>query len=321
MGTGLGGDSRPEGERRHFLTGEPVQGRGSSPLGLLTAITGLVPVIAVTACAAASDPVDQTSSGQARPDPRIEALVPRSIRGGTVRVGTFPVVAPMEFRAADGRTLVGADIDLVQEIARRLGARIQLIETGFDGLIPGIESGRFDMAVDSITDNRERQRAVDFVDYLREGSAYYFPADSSAVNSASDLCGRTVGVVKGTIYAEQAEAQSARCPKSNPLKTLDFADQPSVNLAMASGRVDVALADEPVAIWAVNRSKARFALSKARYGRAPFGMAFPKRSRLLPAVVAALELSIKDGTYMRILRKWGLQDGAVEKVTVNGEER
>jgi polar amino acid transport system substrate-binding protein len=251
-------------------------------------------------------------------NPQLASKLPQQVKADGIRVGTFPIVAPMTFKADDGHTVVGADIDLVNAVAAKLGTKTSLFEQSFDGLIPGLQADRFSVAVDSITDNAERQKEVDFLDYLREGSSFYFPKGTSPVNSLNGLCGHTVGVVKGTLYETQAEAQAAKCPSGKPLKVSVFIDQPSVNLALSAKRIDVAIADEPVTIWAVAKSEGMFEASSVSYGRAPLGMAFPKGSKILPLAKAALGELIAEGTYLKILKKWGLEGGALPEPAING---
>lgn len=259
---------------------------------------------------------DRSAAGPAA-DPKLAALLPPESRGGEVTVGVYPVIPPMEFKDDRGDRVVGSDIELLDDLAARLGLRTRIAESGFDGLIPGLQSGRFDLAVASMFDTAERRVAVDFLDYLRLGAAFYFRKGAAPVNSLSDTCGRTAGVVKGSVYDVILGAQAKKCPAARPLKVLTFEEQPAVNAALDSGRIEFSAIDEPIAIWAVKQSGGRFSVSERRFGVSNVGMAFANGSRLIPAFKAALDSAMADGTYLRILRKWGLKEVAIPRSRIS----
>ena len=97
-----------------------------------------------------------------------------------------------------------------------------------------------------------------------------------------------------------------------------FNDQNAVNLALSSGRADVAMADSPVAAYQVKQSGGTFKLSGQPYGTAPYGIAIPKGNGMAKPVLAALKHLIANGTYTKILDKWGVQAGAITNPVING---
>ena len=135
-----------------------------------------------------------------------------------------------------------------------------------------------------------------------------------------DLCGEKVAVQKGTTQADDATAQNKKCrADGEPAVTLlMLPDQPAANLALSSGRATVSMADSPVAAYQVKQSKGRFKLSGESYGTAPYGVAIPKDSGLQEAVLAGMEELMENGTYMEVLEKWGVQDGAIDDPQING---
>ena len=95
-------------------------------------------------------------------------------------------------------------------------------------------------------------------------------------------------------------------------------DQPAANLALSSGRADVAMIDSPIAAYQVENSEGRFKLVGEPYGTAPYGIAVPKESGLAEPLLDAVEAVMRDGTYDEVLRKWGVEVGAIDDPAING---
>jgi polar amino acid transport system substrate-binding protein len=173
----------------------------------------------------------------------------------------------------------------------------------------------------SFTDTKEREQVVDFVTYFSAGTSFYVKASGGPkIGSLADLCGHTVAVERGTTQASDAAAQSAKCKKAgkDSVKVSVFPDQNSANLALSSGRGEVGMADSPVAAYIVKKSDGRFKLTGKAYGTAPYGIAVKKGDPLTKQVLSAMKTLVKNGTYEAILKKWGIQAGAISNPVVNG---
>jgi polar amino acid transport system substrate-binding protein len=158
------------------------------------------------------------------------------------------------------------------------------------------------------------------VTYFSAGTSFFTKAQNGpAVAKLGDLCGEKVAVQKGTTQADDATAQDKTCRGAGEdgVTVLVLPDQAAANLALASGRATVSMADSPVAAYQVKQSKGQFKLGQS-YGTAPYGVAIPKPSGLEEAVRAGLQALMKDGAYDAILRKWGVQNGAIEAPAING---
>jgi polar amino acid transport system substrate-binding protein len=252
----------------------------------------------------------------------IAAQVPAAIKSkGTLAVATEAQYAPNEFIAPDGHTVIGMDAELMEAIGAKLGLKVNLINANFETIIPGLAAGRYDIGASSFTDTKEREKTVDFVDYFEAGISFY--AKSSAnpgVTTVADLCGKTVAVEKGTVEQEEATKQSGRCTKEGKksVNVLSFPGQNAVNLAVSSGRAELGMADSPVADYQVKQSNGAFKLVGKEYEVAPYGFAIPKTSGMTAPVLTALKAVMADGTYTKILAKWGLQSGAITTPKING---
>jgi polar amino acid transport system substrate-binding protein len=266
-----------------------------------------------TGATSSASPSGQVSS--------IAAQVPAAVKAkGTLTVATDATYAPNEFIGSDGHTVVGWDADLATALGQVLGLKINMINATFDTIIPGLVSGKYDMGMSSFTDTKERQKTVDFVTYFVAGTSFYVKTSGGPdITSLAGLCGHKVAVEKGTTQQTDAQAQAATCKSAGKPVTLQiFNDQNAVNLALSSGRADVAMADSPVAAYQVKQSDGTFKLSGPPYGTAPYGIAIPKNSGMAEPVLAALKHLMAEGTYTKILEKWGVQGGAISNPVING---
>jgi polar amino acid transport system substrate-binding protein len=276
-----------------------------------------------------------TPSGQASAgvspskDPTIAAEVPSDIASqGAIVVATDPTYAPNEFIPPGETAPQGMTIDLGHALGAVLGLDFQFQTASFDTIIPGLASGKYGLGMSSFTDTKEREATVDFVTYFIAGTSFYVNASGGPdVSGLESLCGLKVGAERGTTQADDATAQSKKCTANGQAAvTVDvYPDQNGANLALSSGRVDVVMADSPVAAYAVKQSNGQFKLVGTPYGTAPYGIAIPRPANVAPGeapmskpILDALNKLIETGVYMQILEKWGVQDGAIKTPEING---
>jgi polar amino acid transport system substrate-binding protein len=264
-----------------------------------------------------------SSSGGA--NAAIAKLVPAALKSkGTLTVAADASYAPDEYFAPDGHTVIGMDADLSKAIAGLMGLKANVVNVTFDSIIPGLAAGKYDMGASSFSDNKTREKTVDFVDYASVGESFYTKASGgTTISSIADICGKTVSVEKGTTEESDAGTQSAKCKKAGKpaVTVLSYTDQNGANLAVASGRAQLGFADTPVAAYQVKKTNGQFKLTGAAYATGPYGLAIPKNSGLAPAVQAAVKELVQNGTYSAIFKKWGLPASIVipaSAVKING---
>jgi polar amino acid transport system substrate-binding protein len=264
---------------------------------------------------AASTPAATASGGGAA-----AANVPAEIKSkGTLTVAADASYPPDEFIDKDGKTVVGMDADLAKALGQQLGLQVNVVNASFDGIIPGLASGKYDLGMSSFTDTKEREQTVDFVTYFSAGTSFYEKASGGpAITDLASLCGHHVAAEKGTTQQADAEAQAKKCPADKKLTVSVFPDQNGANLALSSGRADVGMADSPVAAYQVKQSNGQFKLVGTPYGTAPYGIAIPKGNGLAQPVLDAIKALMADGTYKKTLDQWGLADGAITDPVING---
>ncbi|MEU4108627.1 MULTISPECIES: ABC transporter substrate-binding protein [unclassified Streptomyces] len=280
---------------------------------------------------------DQTKgkdSGSTDSSAPLADLLPSDLRDkGEIKVGSDIHYAPVEFKDSSGK-VVGIDPDIATALGDQLGVKFTFEEGTFDGLLTGLRSGRFNMAMSAMTDNKNRQEGVDpdtgkkvgegvdFVDYLTAGvSIYTRKGDTNGIAGWSDLCGKKLAVQRGTVSEDLAKQETKKCPAGKKIGIEPFDDDQQSQTRLRSGGVDAASSDFPVAAYAVKTSGGGkdFEVVGDQVEAAPYGIAVAKKdTQLRDALKAALNEIVKNGEYAKILKKWGAQDGAVKEAVING---
>lgn len=286
----------------------------------IAALAALTSIGLASACGGSSSGGgdNSTVTPQSSVDSAAAAKLPDNIKSaGVIKVATDASYPPMEFFGPDNKTIVGADLDLGKALGDKLGIKFEFSNLGFDAILPAL-GNRFDISMSSFTDNKEREKNFDMVDYFSAGTSFFAASDSTLDPAGTaDLCGHSVAVEKGTTQLDDVTAQKKKCD----LKILAFPDQNQANLAVSSGRADVSMADSPVAAYIAEKSGGKLKLVGSAYATAPYGIPVPKDpayAGLADALSTALQDLSDDGTYLKILKKWGLEDGAIDSFGLNG---
>lgn len=251
----------------------------------------------------------------------IASNLPAKYKTSGITVATDPSYAPNEFLGTNGKTIIGMDVDLANALGQVMGTKVTVVKAGFDAIIPGLASGKYDVGLSSFTDTLAREKVVDFVTYFSAGTSFFTKATGgAAVSSLDDLCGKKVAVEKGTTQETDATAQTAKCKTAGKaaVTVQSYPDQSGANLALSSGRADLSMADSPVADYQVKLSNGQFKVVGAAYGAAPYGIAIPKSSGLAQPILGAVKELISNGTYTKVLTKWGVAAGAITDPKING---
>jgi polar amino acid transport system substrate-binding protein len=214
-----------------------------------------------------------------------------------LRVGTDATFPPMEF--VDNGKRTGFDIELMEAIAKTMGKQIEWIDIDFKGLIPGLMSKRFDMAVSAIYITDERKKVVDFTDpYYAGGLVAMVKDNNAAIKKLTDLDGKKVSVQVGT---KSVSYLAEKFPKVQRVEVEK--NQEMFNL-VDIGRADAAVTGKPAAFQYV-RTRGGLRVLDEQLTTEEYGMALRKDTpELTKAVNAALTKLKADGTYATIVKKW-----------------
>ena len=246
------------------------------------------------------------------------AKLPANIaKAGVINVAVDATYSPNEFVDKAGKP-IGWEIELFNAVAKKLGVKANYVIAGFDTIIAGVKGGKYDVGVSSFTDNKEREASVDFVNYFTAGTQW--ASLKGKLVDPNNACGKIVSAMTGSVQADDITAKSAACVKAGKkaIALLKFDSGEQATAAVVLGRADATAADSPVLAYAVLKTGGKLALDGAIYGGAPYGFPIAKKSALAPALQSALAAIKADGTYDSILKKWGVQAGAISTFTLNG---
>jgi polar amino acid transport system substrate-binding protein len=229
---------------------------------------------------------------------------------------------PQEFFDDQGAP-IGSDVEIGQEIAKRLGLTPQIQNSVFSTIIAAVTGGKCDIIVSAQNITTDRVKQVDMIPYFQAGQAFVVPkGNPKVIKTQDDLCGKLVASQSGTTEVDflngtgdfKGQGLSAACQKKGlPAITVkEFEKDSDALLALQSAQADAYFADSPVAGYYTVQHPDQFALSGLTLGVALEGISVPKdKTGLRDAVQQALVSMIDDGAYGSILKKYGDDSGAV----------
>ncbi|HEY3008998.1 MAG TPA: ABC transporter substrate-binding protein, partial [Micromonosporaceae bacterium] len=252
-------------------------------------------------------------------DSALAAKVPDKIKSdGKILVGIDSTYAPSEFLDTDGKTVIGFDVDVFNAVAAKLGLKAEYQSAKFGDIIPGIQSGKYEIGVSSFTINTERKAAMNMVSYFSAGTQW--AAKTGATIDPNNACGKKVAVQQATVQVDDLTAKSKACTTAGkPAITIEqFQDQGQATASVVSGKNDAMLADSPVCAYAVKQTNGQLALAGEIYDSAPYGYVVAKQdTAFADALQGALTAVIADGSYTAALKKWGVEAGGITQPAVN----
>lgn len=236
---------------------------------------------------------------------------------GVLIIGTDAEYPPNEYKDADGKP-TGWGVELANAVAEEMGLEPEWQIMPFEGILPRIEEGAINMGSSSFTDNAERQKTVDFVNFLNAGSMWAAPVGSTV--DPDNACGLTIAVQSDTVqHTDELPAKSKACEDAGKpaINILPFGGQPEATTAVIQGQAAAFSADFPVTVDAVNNTDGALETVGEMFDAAPYGFAVQKGSGMDKAVQKALQTLIDNGTYLEILTKAGFEAGAITEATIN----
>jgi lysine/arginine/ornithine transport system substrate-binding protein len=221
----------------------------------------------------------------------------------TIRFGVDATYAPFESKAANGE-LVGLDIDIGNEICRRMNARCVWVESDFDGLIPALNARKFDAVLSSMSVTPKRAEQIAFSDKLYNTPTRLVSRQGThLLPSADSLKGRAVGVEQGTIQETYAKENWA----SKGVQVVAYQNQDQAYADLISGRLDATLQDEVQAdvgfLKTPRGTGFQFSGPEIPTGDAAIGLR-KDDADLKAKVDAVIAGMVKDGTFQKIEKKY-----------------
>lgn len=258
-----------------------------------------------------------SSSGVQKND-SIAAMLPAKIKkNGVLEVGMANNYPPNEYKDANGSP-TGWSVDLTNALGKVLGLKVDFNIETFDNILPKLKGGNLDMGMSSFTDTLEREKQVDFVNYYSAGIQWASPKGKTV--DPDNACGLKVAV-QATTYEDSTElpAKSKACTDAGKaaIQIYKYDAQDSATTALTLGQVDAMSADSPVTLYAIKQTGDKLQPAGGAFEAAPYGIPIAKDSKLTAAVQKALQSMVDDGSYAKVLSKWGVESGGLTKITVN----
>ena len=219
---------------------------------------------------------------------------------------TFP---PMGFRGDNG-DIVGFDIDLAKEVAKRMGVELEVKPVDWSSVILSLNKGDIDVIWNGLTITETRKKQIAFSDVYLKNRLVIIVPQGSRIKKLSDLEGKKVGVQLGSSN-EEALLKSPVGNKIRDVKKYDV--NVSAFLDLKAKRIDAVAIDEIVARYYIKLNNEKFIVLDKEIVNENYGIGFRKNdTALLNEVNKIINEMKKDGTTARISKKWFSKDLVVK---------
>jgi polar amino acid transport system substrate-binding protein len=308
--------------------------------GLATAALAATGILIAGCTAAAGNepaPADAADAAQIAGmdiavDDDARALLPEDIASaGAVKVATDAPYAPFEMFVEEGsEELTGVDVLLGHAIGAKLGIDFDFAQQGFDGIIPALQAGNFDVAMSAMTSSVERMDVLTFVDYSASGTGILTRAGNpDDIETYLDLCGKDVAVQSATSQVDLVnEVWQGECEAVglDPIALSEFPSDSDAQLAITAGKAVASLLTKPSAGYVAKTTNDGKTFMVVEDDAAPNGYdatlngigVLKGEDDLATAIQAALQSLMDDGTYSAILAEFGVEGIGIDEATING---
>ncbi len=246
------------------------------------------------------------------------------VAAGQLTVAVDTTYRPAEFIDTQTGQPAGYDIELIQEVGKRLCLQAKIITADFGTIIdsisaPPLGQQRYDLSISSFTIKASRLEKVNMIPYFQAGESILVPkGNPKNISSISDMCGKIVAVQDSTVEADeltdanggnQGSGQDPVC-KNNKIRIQTNSDQDVVVKLLLNGQADASYQDEPVSNYYAAQNPSKLEVGGRTVAPDPQGIVVRKDNPTLEAAIReALREMDKDGTYDKILTKWGVLSG------------
>ncbi len=231
------------------------------------------------------------------------------VESGKLTWGSSPTFVPFEFMR-DGKP-AGFDIDLMEDLAKRVGLASNMIGMEFKGVIPALIGHRIDAGASGLYITAERLQVADFIPYVIVGNQIVVQkGNPKNLSGRESLCGFKVAVPVSTAFEAAAKQASDACKAAGKpeIELLSLPGSNNVALALSQGRVDAALNSTATIAAMMSENPDAYELAGEPFdSNTKVGIALRKDSTALKAQLdQALQAMVKDGSYAALLKKWNL---------------
>ena len=253
-----------------------------------------------------------SSSGSAAAKPTAAIKVPTSALGqaGTIRYCSEISSPPLEFYV-NGQQPTGSDVELGNAIAGELGLKPVWVNTAFAGIIPALQAGHCDAILSQLFDKPSRRAVVNFVDYMNSSEAVLVrKGNPRHVTGVAGLCGLNVAAETGTTVTDYLAQQSKACVAhgKKPISVQTFLRDSDALNQLALGHVDAYGTTVETGGYDMSKNPGMFQIAGPPFGQIRTGIATTRQNVALHRAIAAAFAALqRNGTYQKIMTKWGLK--------------
>ena len=229
---------------------------------------------------------------------------------GKVVVYTNPEFAPYEYLGPN-KQIVGAEIDIVNKIAEKLGVKADIVPAEFDSIIGTVQTGKADIGASGFTITEERKKIIDFSKPFVVSVQYLIVPEACAAKGVEEFAGKRIGGQNGTTGLMMVEdAVKSGILKDTKTEVKSFNNAPDAVVAMVNGRLDAVVIDELVAISLAKKNPGYKAIplvdkdGKGLDAPEEFGMIVQKGKEDLVAIInEVIDEMLKDGSLNEAILK------------------
>ncbi len=261
-------------------------------------------------------------------DEQAAAKIPKNfhfVHPGELTVGVAANGSPpLVIYANDNKTLIGSEPDIARLVASSLGLKLRIVPTSWDDWPLGVTSGKYDAVITNVTVTKERKTKFDFATYRKDLLGFYVANNSpiKSITKAADVAGKKIIVGSGTnqesiLLAWNKQNIAAGLPAFTPVYLTDKA---AINLAIESGRVDAFFGPNVIGAWTASQTGRIHLVGTVDGGwpkAARIAVTLKKGTGLVDAVAAGINASIAQGTYQKVLNRWGEGIEAIPTSEIN----
>ncbi|TIU72152.1 MAG: ABC transporter substrate-binding protein [Mesorhizobium sp.] len=216
----------------------------------------------------------------------------------------------------ENQVLGGLDVDIGTEIGKRMGVKVEWKETAFSAIIPALLAKQCDAILSQLFDKPQRREVVDFTNYMYSSQSLLVPkGNPKNVKGLEDLSGLKAAVDNGTTIQSLLEEQNKKFKEAGkPEVTVTvFPKDSDARQALQIGQVDVYGTTLETAAFFLQKAGHIFDIGGEPFAKIKTGIATRKgETEMHDAVQKAFESMKADGTYKKLLAKWGLEGDAIE---------
>ncbi|KRF34681.1 transporter substrate-binding domain-containing protein [Nocardioides sp. Soil805] len=277
--------------------------------------------------AEAGAPAEIADVGTVEADAELAKLLPAEVADAEeITVATNAPYPPFIDFVEEGNTedFTGLDHDLMTAMAARLGITAPFLQQPFDGLVPGLQAGKYDAIVGGITDNYERQATATFVDYTASGTGIaVVDGNPEGIATMADLCGTSVAAQKASKQVGLLQDFSDTECGGDTIEVTEYPQNTDAVQALLAGKADAIAATRVNLLDDADKLAGKVEViddpeAPNGYQASPNGFGFLKAdAELAEAFRAALQSLMEDGTYDKILAKYGQEAIAIPKATID----